>query len=300
MAVADRSRALAWSRQAWELVRDTAVAWVNDYAPSMGAALAYYTMFSIAPLLLIVIAVGGAVFGEQAARGEIVAQLRSLMGDDGARAVEALLVSVKLGGGGLAATLGGLAVLLIGATTVFAELRDAMDRIWRTTDAVNGGGLWPLLRTRLLSLGMILGIGFLLIVSLVVSAALAALGRWWSPLFGEARLLAAALDFGLSLALVTSGFAMIYKWMPRVRLHWRDVWIGSATTALLFTIGKSMIGTWLGHSGITSGFGAAASLVAMVAWVYYSAQVFLLGVEFTRLYAMRFGSLRVAGEPDTV
>jgi len=262
----------------------------------MGAALAYYTMFSIAPLLLIVIAVAGLAFGEQAARGEIVSQLRTLMGEDGARAVEALLVSVKVGGTGIVGTLGGVFMLLVGATTVFAELQNAMDRIWRAPERANEGGVWTLLRTRLLSLGMIMGIGFLLVVSLVVSAGLAALARWWGPLFGDARVLACALDFSLSFVIVTSAFAMIYKWMPRVRLHWRDVWTGAAVTALLFTIGKMLIGTYLGSSGISSGFGAAASLVVMVVWVYYSAQVFLLGVEFTRLYAMRYGSLRERSE----
>ena len=284
------------AREVWALVRDAVKSWIDDYAPSMGAALAYYTMFSIAPLLLIVIAVAGLVFGEQAARGEIVSQLRTLMGEDGARAVEALLVSVKVGGTGIVGTLGGVFMLLVGATTVFAELQNAMDRIWRAPERANEGGVWTLLRTRLLSLGMIMGIGFLLVVSLVVSAGLAALARWWGPLFGDARVLASALDFGLSFVIVTSAFAMIYKWMPRVRLHWRDVWTGAAVTALLFTIGKMLIGTYLGSSGISSGFGAAASLVVMVVWVYYSAQVFLLGVEFTRLYAMRYGSLRERSE----
>ena len=278
------------------LIRDTVMSWLDDYAPSMGAALAYYTLFSIAPLLLIVIAVAGLVFGEQAARDAIVEQLRLLMGPDGARAVEALLVSVNHRGGGIVATLSGVAVLLIGATTVFAELQDAMDRIWRAT-RTPGGGLWLLLRTRLLSLGMILGIGFLLIVSLVASAALAAFARWWGPLFGDARTLASVLDFALSFATVTTAFAMIYKWLPRVQLHWNDVWIGAVVTALLFTVGKSLIGTYLGNSGISSAFGAAGSLVAVVAWVYYSAQVFLLGVEFTHLYARRYGSLREATEP---
>jgi membrane protein len=279
------------------LARDTVAAWIDDYAPSMGAALAYYTMFSIAPLLLIVIAVAGLVFGEQAARGEIVGQLRMLIGPEGAAAIESLLVSVNDDAGGVVATLSGMAMLLLGATTVFAELQGAMDRIWRSPRPPRSG-LWAFLLTRLLSLGLILGIGFLLIVSLVASAALAAFGRWWAPLFGDARMVVSVLDFGLSFAFVTTGFAMIYKWMPRVQLRWSDVWIGAVVTALLFTIGKSLIGTYLGNSGISSAFGAAGSLVAVVAWVYYSAQVFLLGVEFTQLYARRHGSLREpAGHP---
>ncbi len=278
----------------WALLRDTVTSWIDDDASTLGAALAYYTLFSIAPLLLIVIALAGLVFGEQAARGGVIDELRGLMGDDGARAVEALLASANRDGRGVWATVGGSMLLLIGATSVFAELQNAMDRIWRVAAEPPAGGLWPWLRRRLLSLGMILGIGFLLMVSLVSSAALAALNRWWSPVFGDAERLGQGVDFVLSSCFVTLAFAMIYKWMPRVRLRWHDVWIGAAVTALLFTLGKQLIGTYLGRSGITSGFGAAASLVAMVLWVYYSAQIFLLGVEFTWIWARRHGSLRDA------
>jgi membrane protein len=288
----------------WTLLRDTVAAFFDDDVPSLGAALAYYTLFSIAPLLLIVLALAGAVFGDEAARGGLIGELRGLMGDDGARAVEALLASVGRDGNTLPATLGGLGVLLIGATSVFAELQSAMDRIWRVpadlsplrgrTDETPLRGVWSWLRRRLLSVGLILGIGFLLMVSLVGSAALAAASRWWMPLLGSAELLAHAVDVVLSLGVTTLAFAMIFKWMPRVQLQWRDVWIGGAATALLFTIGKLLIGTYLGRSGMTSAFGAAASLMAMVVWVYYSAQIFLLGVEFTWVWAGRFGSRREA------
>ena len=281
-------------RDTWALLRDTVLSWIDDDASTLGAALAYYTLFSIAPLLLIVIALAGLVFGEQAARGGVIDELRGLMGDDGARAVESLLASANRDGHGVWATVGGSIVLLIGATSVFAELQNAMDRIWRVAAEPPAVGVWSWVRRRLLSVGMILGIGFLLMVSLVASAALAALGRWWAPLLGGAGLLGSVFDFVLSLALVTLAFAMIYKWMPRVRLRWHDVWIGAAVTALLFTLGKQLIGTYLGRSGIASGFGAAASLVAMVLWVYYSAQIFLLGVEFTWIWARRHGSLRDA------
>jgi membrane protein len=281
-------------RHTWALLRDTVLSWIDDDASTLGAALAYYTLFSIAPLLLIVIALAGLVFGEQAARGGVIDELRGLMGDDGARAVESLLASSKRSGHGVWATVGGSVVLLIGATSVFAELQNAMDRIWRVAAEPPAAGVWSWLRRRLLSLGMILGIGFLLMVSLVASAALAALGRWWAPVLAGAGGLGPAVDFVFSLALVTLAFAMIYKWMPRVRLRWHDVWIGAAVTALLFTLGKQLIGTYLGRSGIASGFGAAASLVAMVLWVYYSAQIFLLGVEFTWIWARRHGSLREA------
>jgi membrane protein len=279
-------------RDTWSLLRDTVLSWLDDDASTLGAALAYYTLFSIAPLLLIVIALAGLVFGEQAARGGVIDELRGLMGDDGARAVESLLASTNRDGNGVWATLGGSVVLLVGATSVFAELQNAMDRIWRVAAEPPASGVWSWLRRRLLSFGMILGIGFLLMVSLLASAALAALSRWWAPVLGGAGPVTSVFDFVLSACIVTLAFAMIYKWMPRVRLRWHDVWIGAAVTALLFTLGKQLIGTYLGRSGIASGFGAAASLVAMVLWVYYSAQIFLLGVEFTWIWARRHGSQR--------
>jgi membrane protein len=275
------------------LLRAAASAWVNDYAPSMGAALAFYTLFSIAPLLLIVISVAGLVFGEAAARGEIIAQLAGLLGSDSARTIESLLQGLNKPGAGIVGTVVGLGVLLVGATTVFAELQDAMDRIWRAPTRPPGG-LWALLRARLLSLGLVLGIGFLLIVSLIMSAALAALGKWWGPWFGEIAIVANTLDVVASFVLIASMFAMIYKWIPRVKVAWRDVWIGAALTALLFTVGKSLIGLYIGRSGVASPFGAAASLVVLLLWIYYSAQIFLLGAEFTWVYAGRHGSLKAA------
>jgi membrane protein len=266
-------------------------AWLDDYAPSMGAALAYYTLFSVAPLLLIVISVAGLFFGEEAARGEIMSQLSGLLGAESAKAVESLLQALNRPRSGIVGSLAGVAVLLVGATTVFAELQDAMDRIWRAPSRPPGG-LWAFLRARLLSLGLILGIGFLLIVSLVVSAALAALSRWWSPWFGEMALALQLLDFVVGFLFVAALFAMIYKWMPRLKVAWRDVFFGSGITALLFALGKTAIATYIGTTGIASAYGAAASLVVMMLWVYWSAQIFLLGAEITWVYANRFGSLR--------
>lgn len=282
---------------AWSLAKEAFASWQDDYAPSMGAALAYYTVFSIAPLLLIVISVAGLVFGEEAARGEIFGQLAGLMGADGARALESLLESFRRPETGVTATLVSLAVLLVGATTVFAELQDALDRIWRAPARDQAGGLWGLLRARLLSFGMILGIGFLLIVSLIVSAALAAFGQWWGAALGGWETLAQALNAVVSFAFITAVFAMIYKLMPRVKIAWRDVWTGAAVTALLFTLGKTLIGLYIGRSGIASGFGAAASLIVVLLWVYYSAQIFLMGAEFTWVYAHRCGSLKGRPRP---
>ncbi len=281
------------------LGKATVAAWIDDYAPSMGAALSYYTVFSLAPMLLIVISVAGIVFGAEAARGEIFGQLRGLMGADAAKTVESLLTSVSEPKEGIAATVIGLVLLLVGATSVFGELQDALDRIWRAPARDRSGGFLGLVRARLLSFGMILGIAFLLMVSLVLGAATAALGKWWSGAFGSWEVLAQSVNIVLGFAVTTVGFAMIYKLMPRVKVQWRDVWLGAAVTALLFTIGQFLIGLYIGKSGIASGFGAAASLIVIFIWVYYSAQIFLLGAEFTWIYARTFGSKRdmPAGSP---
>jgi len=286
-------------KQGWKLVQASLNSWVDDYAPSMGAALAYYTMFSIAPLLLIVISVAGFFFGAEAARGEIVGQLRGLLGEDGAHAIQGLLQSVSEPKESAIATLVGIGLLILGATTVFAELQSALDRIWRVPAAKKTGGLWGFVRARLLSIGLILGIAFLLMVSLVVSAALAALGKWWGPWFGGWTKLLEIANFAVSFGLTTLIFAMIYKLMPKVKIRWPDVFIGAVVTAALFTIGKFLIGLYIGKSGVASGFGAAASLVVVLVWVYYSAQIFLIGAEFTWVYAHELGSRRGMDQPGS-
>ena len=278
--------------QTWQLVKSAVQAWIDDHAPSMGAALAYYTVFSLAPLLLIVIGIAGLVFGADAVRGEIFGQVRGLMGDAAAQGVESLLASVSEPAQGLTATVVGAVVLLIGATTVFGELQDALDRIWRAPARHDAGGLWRLLRARLLSFGMIFGIAFLLMVSLVIGAATAALGKWWGGVFGGWEVLAQGVNAVLSFALTTGVFAFIYKLMPRVKVHWHDVWLGAVVTALLFTAGKTLIGLYIGKTGVASAFGAAGAIVVVLVWVYYSAQVFLMGAEFTWVYARTFGSMR--------
>jgi membrane protein len=272
------------------IARQSVADWVDDYAPSMGAALAYYTLFSLAPLLLIAVSIAGLVFGPDAARGEIFAQLRDVMGDDGAAAAQSLLQSLNKPAQGVVGTVIGLATLLLGAATVFGELQNALDRIWRAPARRGGSGLWTLIRARLLSFGMVLGIGFLLVVSLLASTAIAAFGKRYAHAFGGWAIVAEALNFVVSFAVVTALFAMIYKILPRVRIGWRDVWVGAAVTALLFALGKSLIGLYLGRSGATSGFGAAGSLILVIVWTYYSAQVFLLGAEFTHVYAHARGT----------
>jgi len=275
-----------------DLFKVAAMNWVHDYAQSMGAALAFYTMFSIAPLLLIVIAIAGFVFGQEAARGEIFSQLEGLLGSPGALAVQDLLDGAGRRAENATAAVFGLIFLFIGATSVFAELQDALDRIWRAPQRVKSAGLWGFVRARLLSFGLILGIGFLLIVSLAFSAGLAALSKWWDPLFTGWATVSQTSEIGLGLLLSTAVFAMIYKAMPRVQVDWSDVWVGAAVTSLLFVAGKFLIGAYIGRSGISTAFGAAASLIVVLLWVYYSAQIFLFGAEFTWAYSHKFGSRR--------
>jgi len=262
-------------KEAWAMARRAISAWNDDYAPSMGAALSYYTLFSIAPLLLIVLAVAGLVFGEEAARGELYAELASLIGPTGAQAVQELVAHANRPAAGITALAMGSVALLLGASAVFGELQNALDRIWRAPAAKQQSGWMNILRSRLLSFGMILAVAFVLMVSLVLSAVLGALGKWW------------ALDLAASLAVTTLLFALVYKIIPRVRVRWSDVWLGAAVTAALFAVGKVLIGLYLGRSSVASTFGAAGSLVVFMVWVYYSAQVFLLGAEFTRVYAAR-------------
>ena len=258
--------------------------------PSMGAALAYYTMFSLAPLLLIVVSVAGLAFGEDAARGEIQAQLQNLMGKQGASAVQDLLASVREPAEGLTATVVGLVLLLVGATTVFAELQGALDRIWQVSGRLHKSGWLTLVRARLMAFGMILAVGFLLIVSLVTSAMFAAVGRRLGPVFGGWQAVVETSNALGGFLLVAFMFGLIYKLMPRQRILTSDVWLGALLAALLFTGGKYVIGAYIGRSGVTAGFGAAGSLVVVLLWVYFSAQILLLGAAFTCAYARTFGS----------
>ncbi len=273
------------AKQLWSLIKQAVSDWSDDYAPSMGAALSYYTLFSIGPLLVIVIAVAGLFFGADAVRGALLAQISGLMGDQSAQAIQEMLAHASTPGQGGLATVVGAIVLLLGASSVFAELQNDLDRIWHVPEKIKPSGLWGLLRTRLLSFGMIMGLAFLLMVSLVISAVIAALGKWWGPYFGAWTVLAHALDIAVSLGLITVIFALIYKTMPSIPVHWREVWIGSIVTAVLFTIGKFLIGLYIGKSNVASSFGAFGSLALLMVWVYYSAQIFLFGAEFTRVHS---------------
>ena len=272
-------------RQIWTLMKGAVSAWIADYAPSMGAAIAYYTAFSIAPLLLLVISVAGLVFGRDVVQGEIVSQAQGLMGEQGGSAIEDLLKSASEPTTGLMATIGSIGLLIFGATTVFGEVQNSLDRIWHVPEKQKPSGVWGFIRTRMLSFGIVLILAFLLLVSLAVSSALAALGSWWGEYFVGQEALLQLLNYAVSVLFSTMLFAMMYKLMPRAQIAWRDVWIGAVVTAILFEIGKFAIGLYIGKSAVASAFGAAGSLAVLLIWVYYSAQIFLLGAEFTRLYA---------------
>ena len=278
----------------WVVIRDTAHAWNEDRAPRKGAALAYYTAFSLAPILIITIAVAGAFYGESAARGEIYEQMKELLGPQGAYTVQAMIASAGRPGHGTLPTIIGALMLVIGATSALAELKDGLDQIWHA-ETERTDGFWhymlEFVRKRLLSIGIILALGFLLLISLVLSAMLQILWRVWGG-SDTTNVLLQVVNFAYSFVLVTALFATIYKVLPAVQLAWRDVVIGAAVTALLFSIGKHLIGVYLGNSAATSMYGAAGSLLVVLVWVYYSAQIFLFGAEFTKVYALRFGSLR--------
>jgi len=258
----------------------------------MGAALAYYSMFSLAPLLLIVVGVVSLVFGEQAARGEILGQIQNTVGGPAAAAIEQVLKNANQSGTGPMATVIGIVVLLFGASGVFVELQDSLNTIWKVKPRP-GLGLWALVRDRLLSFSVILGTGFLLIVSLVVSAGLEALRQFAAPFAAQlpgGPWLWLVLNLLLSFALLGLLFAMIYRLLPDVEIAWGDVWFGALVTTVLFTLGKYLIGLYLAHSSLTSAFGAAGSVLVILAWVYYSAQIFLFGAALTRVHAIHRGS----------
>ncbi|MEZ2249691.1 YihY/virulence factor BrkB family protein [Microcoleus sp.] len=275
------------------LLKQTFTEWQEDKAPTLAAALAYYTVFSLAPLLIIVIAIAGLVFGADAAQGQIVGQLQSLIGKDGAQTVQDLIVKASEPKSGMIATLVGVATLLWGASNVFTNLKEALNTIWNVKPAP-GRGIWGFLQDRVLSFAMILGIGFLLLVSLVISALLAAVSYWLNGLLHLPVGIWQIVDFAISFGVVTLLFALIYKLLPDVDLAWNDVWIGSAITSVLFTIGKSLIGIYLGGSGVASTYGAAGSFVIILLWINYSAQILFLGAEFTQVWANRYGSLMLA------
>ena len=278
-------------RNLGSVLKCTVTEWLEHRASSKGAALAFYTLFSMAPILVLVLAIAGWFYGPQAARGQLFEELRGLVGAQGAEAVQLVLAGARNKEEGRLATLAAGALLLFGATSVFAELKASLDDIWQVPPLVHGT-VWDVVRTRLLSFGMILVLAFLLMVSLVVSAALTVLENLWDAYWRDAGMVLTGVNFIISYLVIAALFGVIFKLLPRVRLSWHDVTIGALGTAALFTLGKYLIGAYIGNSGVTSSFGAAGSMIALLLWVYDSAQIFFLGAEFARQYALQLGSLR--------
>ncbi|CAM3583817.1 YihY/virulence factor BrkB family protein [Bordetella sputigena] len=276
----------------YDLAKKAVNAWLDDYAPSMGAAIAFYTVFSLAPLVIIVIAVAGFFWGREAVQGQLFEQINALVGADGAKAVESVVQGAQEPAQGIFATIASVVVLLVGSTTVFAELQSALDRIWEVPAAEKKSGIWNTIRARLLSLGLVLALAFLLMVSLIISAMLGAMGSWAAGLLPGWEVLLQVINTVVALAIMTVLFAMIYRFMPRASVAWHDVWTGAFVTAVLFEIGKFLIGLYVGKASVASSYAAAGSLVVVLIWVYYAAQVFLLGAEFTWVYANEHGSRR--------
>jgi len=285
-----------WSRRGlWNLLTTTASKWSDDKAPRLGAALAYYTVFSIAPLLIIVIGIAGLVFGEQAAEGAIVQQISGLVGGQSAAAIQTMLANARTPSSGGLATILGIVTLLIGASGLFGQLQDALNTIWGV-EPKPGRGLLGMIKDRFVSFVALLGTAFLLLVSLVVSAGLAAAGSAFKALLPAPETVLHLINLSVSFVVITGLFAMMFKVLPDVKIAWRDVWLGAAVTALLFTVGKFAIALYLGKSDVGSGYGAAGSLVIILVWVYYSAQILLFGAEFTAVYADAYGSRIVPAE----
>jgi membrane protein len=273
------------------MIRDTVYEFIDDYALSRSAAIAYYTLFSLAPILVIAIAIAGFVFGEDAAQGALVGQLRGLMGEQGADLVQSMVKGASNPHAGIVATLIGVVTLLVTSTGVFSELQTDLNAIWKAeapttvTESVTA-----ILKVRALGLGLVAAVGFLLIVSLLVSAVLAALAIYASRLFAGAGILVLVANFLVSYALIAAMFAVIYKVLPDKPLNWYEAIVGAIVTALLFTVGKALIGLYIGTSAIANSYGAAGTAIVLLLWIYYSAVIFLLGAEFTKVYARHRGN----------
>ena len=273
----------------WSLLKQTVTEWNQDQATVLAAALAYYTIFALAPTLIIVVAVAGLVFGQGEAQQALLDQVAAAVGSDVAGVLRTLLQNTAQSGSGVLATLIGVALLIFGATGLFAQLQNALNRVWGVKPNPSAG-LMNMLRTRVLSLGMVLVIGFLLLVSLLLSTALDVVNGYFSGLLPGEETLWQALNFVLSTAVIALLFAMIFKYLPDAQVTWRDVSVGALVTALLFSLGKFLISYYIGSSSAASTYGAAGSLVVLLLWIYYSAQILLFGAEFTQVYGRRFGS----------
>jgi membrane protein len=278
-------------KSAWPILKQTFSEWNTDNAPRLGAALSYYTVFALAPVLILVIAVAGAFLGRDAAQGKIVAQLSGLMGAESAKFVQEAIAKSSRSSNGLMASIIGLITLMVGASGVMIELQDALNTVWKVLPKPGSGmsGVKRLLRVRLLSLALVVSLGFMLLVSLVMSAALEGLVHWMRGFVGQWVTLGYVINYGVSIGVIALFFALLFKVLPDAKVHWKDVWIGSLLTSVLFHAGKYAIALYIGRASVASSFGAAGSLAVLLVWIYYSAQIVLLGAEFTRAYANRVG-----------
>jgi membrane protein len=277
-----------WSIQS--IVVKSAHAWLDHDASTMGAALAFYTVFSIAPILIIAIGIVGLVVQGDTLRADLLTQTQNLLGASATTAVKDLLTSASYLGKSRFTTAIGVVTLLLGASSVFVELQNSLDRIWEIPKRKRMNGLWRILRARFLSLGLVLGVGFLLMVSLLVSTLMAAFASWVASFLGHWRITLLAVDVVLTVGISALVFALLFKYVPQERLAWPDVWVGGLVTAVLFSIGKYAIGFYLAKSAFSSLYGIAGSFLVLLLWVYYSAQIFLFGAEFTRFYSLEFGT----------
>ncbi len=285
-------------KKAFDLIKQTFQQWNEDRAPRLAAALAFYTAFALAPVLVIALALVGMFYHSGSAQALVEQQMGNLAGPQGRELITTMLRASTNLGSNLLATVIGIVVLFLGATGVFIQLQDALNTMWEVQPK-SGRGIWGLIRERLFSLGMVLAIGFLLLVSLLVSTALAALATWISGLLSGVQALVQMLNFFISLFVVTALFALLFKYVPVAVIASKDVWLGAFVTALLFTIGKTFIGLYLGNGSVTNHFGAAGALVVILLWVYYSAQIFFFGAEFTQVYANTYGS-KVVPKKDAI
>jgi membrane protein len=282
----------------WKIVREALASWLKDGAPGMGAAISFYSLFAIAPILLMVIWVAGMFVGPEVVKAHVLGEMRDLLGETGSEAVAALLVSVGYATRGGYATVAGILTLVISASGMFAELQNALRRIWSSPRRGTRENLWQLLRTRVLSFGFLLGVGFLLLISLTAGAVLEAFGAWMGAFTVDWRWVVLGFNALLGFTLATLLFAMLFKYVPpEQKIRWRDVWVGSIVTAALFLIGKLLIVTFLSRFAFRSAYGIAGSFLVLLLWVYYSTQIFLLGAEFTHKYALAHRSGGTADGP---
>lgn len=280
-------------RTIWSLLKETVDEWQRDKVSQMAAALAYYTLFSIAPLLVIAVAVAGAVFGQEAARGEVVAQIQGLLGKAGAEVVQTALANTQnpQSGNGIVPFIISTLALIFGASGVFIQLQESLNAVWNVEPSPQAG-VKAVVRKRIFSFAMVVTIGFILMVSLIVSTTLAALSTFTNQLFPALESLWRLVNIGISLGVFTLLFALIYKYLPDIYIAWKDVLVGAFFTSILFSIGKELLGLYLGNGSFGSAYGAAGSVVTILAWIYYAVQIMLFGAEFTQVYTRRYGSHR--------